>query len=54
MQVNLEQQGIEGEDGTDIHGSVKKYPVGTVAKVDVKGKHFYFVAMNDVNNMGNQ
>lgn len=50
--VNLEQQGIEGEDGTDIHGSVKKYPVGTVAKVDVKGKHFYFVAMNDVNKYG--
>ncbi|MEF2618217.1 MAG: DUF6430 domain-containing protein [Lachnospiraceae bacterium] len=49
---NLEQQGIVGEDSSDIHGSVKKYPVGTVAKVDVKGKHFYLVAVNDVNENG--
>lgn len=49
---NLEQQGIEGKDSSDIHGTVKKYPIGTVAKVDVTGKHFYFVAVNDVNKYG--
>ncbi|MCI5510221.1 MAG: DUF6430 domain-containing protein [Eubacterium sp.] len=49
---SLKCQGIEGEDNTDIHGTVKKYPVGTVAKVDIKGKHFYFVAINDVNQYG--
>lgn len=49
---SLAQQGIKGKDSSDIHGSVKKYPVGTVAKVDVTGKHFYFVAVNDVNKYG--
>lgn len=46
------KQGIEGKDSSDIHGTVKKYPIGTVAKVDVTGKHFYFVAVNDVNKYG--
>lgn len=50
--ASLEQQGIRGEDNRDIHGDVKKYPMGTVAKVDIKGKHFYFVAINDVNEYG--
>ena len=49
---SLEQQGVIGEDSSDIHGPVKQYPVGTVAKVDVRGKHFYFVAINDVNKYG--
>ena len=49
---SLEQQEIEGEDSSDVYGSVKKYPLGTVAKVDVNGKHFYFVAVNDVNKYG--
>lgn len=52
IEDNLKLQGIEGEDSTDNYGAVKKYPVGTVAKIDVKGKHFYFVAMNDVNKYG--
>lgn len=49
---SLEQQGIVGEDSSDIHGLVKKYPIGTVAKVDYRGKHYYFVAINDVNRFG--
>lgn len=49
---SLVQQGIEGEDSSDIHGFVKKYPIGTVAKVDYRGKHYYFVAINDVNEFG--
>lgn len=49
---SLNQQGIMGEESTDIHGTVKKYPIGTVAKVDNKGKHYYFVAINDVNQYG--
>ena len=32
--------------------SITKYPIGTVAKIDHKGKHFYFVAINDVNEYG--
>ena len=49
---SLLQQGIEGKDSSDIHGLVKKYPIGTVAKVERKRKHYYFVAINDVNKFG--
>lgn len=49
---SLSKQGIIGEDASDCFGSTKKYPIGTVAKVDYKGKHFYFVAINDVNEYG--
>lgn len=49
---SLELQGLVGENNIDNHGLVKKYPLGTVAKVDIKGKHFYFVAINDVNRYG--
>ena len=49
---SLMQQGIEGEDSSDIHGQTKKYPIGTVAKVDYRGKHYYFLAINDVNKFG--
>lgn len=30
----------------------KRYPIGTVAKIDYDGKHYYFVAINDVNRYG--
>ena len=50
--ASLEQQGIVYEESSDIHGTVKKYPIGTVAKVDHKSRHYYFVAINDVNRNG--
>ena len=49
---SLLQQGIVGEESKDIYGAVKKYPIGTVAKVDHKGKHYYFVAINDLSMYG--
>ncbi len=49
---NLAEQGIIGEDSRDKFGDVKKYPLGTVAKVDCKDKHFFLVAINDVNEYG--
>lgn len=49
---NLAEQGAIGVDSHDKFGNVKKYPLGTVAKVDHKNKHFYFVAINDVNEYG--
>lgn len=49
---NLAEQGVVGEDSRDRFGNVKKYPLGTVAKVDHNNKHFYFVAINDVNENG--
>lgn len=50
--ASLKQQGKIGERCSDIHGTVYKYPIGTVAKVDHKGKHYFFVAINDVNKNG--
>lgn len=52
IRKSLEAQGIIGENANDCFGSTKKYPIGTVAKVDCKRKHFYFVAINDVNYYG--
>ena len=49
---SLKKQRIVGEDANDCFGATKKYPIGTVAKVDYKKKHFYFVAINDVNECG--
>lgn len=49
---SLATQRIEGTISRDQFGNVKKYPVGTVAKIDHKGKHYYFVALNDVNEYG--
>ncbi len=52
ISLSLKEQGIIGENANDCFGSTKKYPIGTVAKIDHKMKHFYFVAINDVNNYG--
>lgn len=49
---SLEKQEVKGTDSRDKFGSVKKYPIGTVAKVDCNGKHYYFMAINDVNSFG--
>lgn len=52
IRKSLEAQGIIGENADDCFGSTKKYLIGTVAKVDCKRKHFYFVAINNVNYYG--
>ncbi|SPT68334.1 Uncharacterised protein [Anaerobiospirillum thomasii] len=49
---SLELQGLSGDDVNDCFGTTKKYPIGTVAKINHEGKHFYFVALNDVNKYG--
>ena len=49
---SLSKQGIKGESACDCFGLTTKYPIGTVAKIDYKKKHFYFVAINDVNEYG--
>ena len=49
---SLCNQGINGLLTSDCFGPITKYPIGTVAKIDHKGKHFYFVAINDVNEYG--
>ena len=49
---SLKEQEIIGVDSKDRFGNVKQYPIGTVAKIDHKGKHFYFVAISDINEYG--
>ena len=49
---SLNNQKIKGLPDSDCFGPITKYPIGTVAKIDHKGKHFYFVAINDVNECG--
>lgn len=49
---SLNEQGIKGEQASDCFGKTIKYQIGTVAKVNHKKKHFYFVAINDVNKYG--
>lgn len=50
--ASLNKQGIKGDCTSDCFGSTIKYPIGTVAKIDYEKKHFYFVAINDVNEYG--
>lgn len=49
---SLGKQEVKGEIASDCFGSTTKYTIGTVAKIDYKKKHFYFVAINDVNEYG--
>ena len=48
----IKQQGLQGKASVDCFGETMKYPIGTVVKIDYKGKHYYFVAINDVNQYG--
>ncbi len=52
IEASLQEQNIAYENAHDKFGAVKKYPIGSVAKVDFGGKHYYFVAINDVNEFG--
>ena len=49
---NLRKQGIVGKKSKDCFGETMQYPIGTVVKINYKRKHFYFVAINDVNEYG--
>ena len=52
LDESLKQQNLQIVDEQDKFGTVKRYPIGTVAKINHKNKHFYFVAINDVNEYG--
>lgn len=52
LQKSLDEQNVTYVKTRDILGEARKYPVGTVAKVDYKHKHYYFVAINDINEFG--
>ena len=51
----LLEKGLEGysyELINAVNSKNKRYPIGTVSKVTYKGKHYYFVAIADVNDFG--
>lgn len=52
IRKNLDEQGVPYSEAHDKFGEVRVYPLGTVAKVDLKKKHYYFVAISDVNEQG--
>lgn len=52
---SLIEKGLEGytyEKIDRIHSKDKKYPLGTISKVTYDGKHYYFVAIADINEYG--
>lgn len=52
---SLIEKGLEGysyEKIDRLHSKDKKYPLGTVSKVTYDGKHYYFVAIADINEYG--
>lgn len=51
-QISSSLDGIEYQDHPDGKGKKRKYPVGTVAKVQSHGKTFYLSAMAELNSEG--
>ena len=52
---SLIEKGLEGYSYEKIdrtHSKDKKYPLGTVSKVTYDGRHYYFVAIADINEYG--
>jgi len=53
QQLNGGLENIPFTDRADAPGKTREYPIGTVAKVSVPGKNYYFVAMSRLNEHGN-
>jgi len=49
---NLKDQKVLSDIYEDSQGNMQKCPIGTVAKIDNNNKHYYFVAINDINEHG--
>lgn len=49
---NLKNRNVLSEIYEDSQGNTQRCPIGTVAKIDHKNKHYYFVAINDINEYG--
>lgn len=52
QQLNVGLQNLPYTDRTDAPGKKREYSIGTVAKVSVPGKTYYFVAMSRLNEHG--
>ncbi len=51
-QLDAGLKNVPYEDRTDAKGKSREYALGTVAKVSVPGKNYYFVAMSRLNEHG--
>jgi hypothetical protein len=51
-QLNTQLGNVQGVDRPDAPGKKKEFPIGTVAKVTMPGRNFYFVAMSRLNEHG--
>ena len=52
---DLLAKGLDGLGYEQLHRTKsknKRYPIGTVSKITVQGKHYYFVAIADINEYG--
>lgn len=52
QQLDAGLQNVPYTDRTAAPGKTREYPIGTVAKVGVPGKNYYFVAMSRLNDRG--
>ncbi|QWK80748.1 hypothetical protein KMS41_19325 [Ochrobactrum sp. BTU1] len=51
-QISVSLKGVEFEEHPGGRGKTRRYPIGTVAKVNAHGKTFYLMAMSELNNEG--
>lgn len=52
-QISESLKGVECFDHPSGRGRKKRYPIGTIAKLQAHGKTFFFIAMSELNEDGN-
>jgi low affinity Fe/Cu permease len=52
-QIDESLKNMEGQDHPAGKGKKKRYPIGTIAKLQAHGKTFFFIAMSELNPEGN-
>ncbi|MDZ7603975.1 MAG: DUF6430 domain-containing protein, partial [Hoeflea sp.] len=52
-QIAESLKGAESDDHPSGRGKKKRYPIGTIAKLQAHGKTFFFIAMSELNGEGN-
>jgi len=52
-QISESLKGVEYLDHPSGRGKKKRYPIGTIAKLQAHGKTFFFIAMSELNEDGN-
>ncbi|MCS4242724.1 hypothetical protein M2418_002250 [Rhizobium sp. BIGb0125] len=52
-QISESLEGVEAVEHPSGIGKKKRYPIGTIAKLQAHGKTFFFIAMSELNEKGN-